>query len=329
MKNIIISVVVFVSIFSLYLPYRIAGAVILGCGGSNTNLSEPCAEQYCRLKFPYSVLDSLSSDGQATCKCRDDYQWNDSKTVCEKIKEEVVIGQPSFLIPPTTEARCNDLNESFVVIMPAKIRIGQSYNGYIKARKTIGCGSNFPIPERQDDKNCQQHYGLNSGWSGKSNSEDGPICDCVEGYRFDDIKNTCIAEPITPEELPEKPPTLTDDQLCEEKYESAKSVVAPDGTKSCECRHGYVWNSDKTTCIYTSIASTAKPISRIENPVAPESVTIVSSPTVIVPAPITSTKVTSTTTEATTTSSSVSSTTQKEAPVRQGFWARVWKWFSF
>lgn len=319
------ALIVFVFTFlSLLITSDKVMAVCVG-GGTCINYN------WCQTTYPNSVFDEKDeTTGEIKCKCKSGkYEWNEQHTACEIPQEEIVIGQPSFLIPPTVEDRCEDINRDFISLRPAKVRIGQSYNGYVKTRNRLGCGPGLPIPERQDDIACQRHYGLNSAWSGKSNSENGPICDCMDGYQFDDIQNTCIAKPITPEELPETSPTLTDDQICEEKYESAKSIVAPDGTRSCECRHGYIWNSDKTTCIYTSIASTAKPISRIENPVTSKSVTLASNPTVIVPVPTTSIITTSTVSEIITATPAISSTTQGELPPKVGFWARVWSWFRF
>ena len=291
-------------------PHKADAAIVCdgGCGASQ-EYTDQLNRAWCSTTYQNSIFSRMNGN-ERICECRVNYEWNNERTVCEIPQKSKT---PSIIIPPTPQTRCAELEESF-------IGDNRSYNSYIRSRLSNNCAGEIPV--RAEDQTCQNIYGNNSAWSGRQNENDGPICDCMTGYLFDDIKNTCVAEPVTPIEPPETPPTLTDDQICEEKYESAKSIVAPDGTKSCECRHGYVWNSDKTTCIYTPLSSTTKRVSRIENPITPESVNAI-------PVFTKSAVATSTALEVTIASSSISSTTQKEAPVRQGFWARVIKWFGF
>jgi hypothetical protein len=259
MKNILIPIIALISVFSFYLPYKTVGAVILGCGASNANLSEPCAEQYCRLKFSNSVLDSLSSDGQATCKCKDTYQWNSDETACEKSME------PSILIPPTPQTRCAELEESFT-------ENNLSYNGYIRSKLSNNCAGEIPV--RPEDQTCQRHYGPYSAWNGQRNENDGPICDCMTGYRYESSQNTCSLIPVPVVEISDET--------------QAPSIVIEEPEEVPQPQR--VINA---------------PVKRLEK----------AEPQVI-----------ATTTDVLATSS-ISTTTQKEVPVRQGFWSRVLRWF--
>lgn len=49
-----------------------------------------------------------------------------------------------------------------------------------------------PIPTKTNDQICQDNYGVNSVWYGTKNENGGLICDCKNGYQWNEGQTRCV-----------------------------------------------------------------------------------------------------------------------------------------
>jgi hypothetical protein len=94
-----------------------------------------------------------------------------------------------------------------------------------------------PITE-SNDQVCQNQYGASSDYTGKSNSQGGPICGCESGYQWNSNQTACVR-------------AKTGYQVCGDTYpnETWDGTYGSDGTYNCVCDSGFVMNSTKTGCV--------------------------------------------------------------------------------
>ena len=70
-------------------------------------------------------------------------------------------------------------------------------NGYTwKAQgQGKGCTAVSVAPVKTNDQQCQDSYGINSVWSGTSNSDGTLVCDCKNNYEWNQSQTQCISIP--------------------------------------------------------------------------------------------------------------------------------------
>ena len=99
--------------------------------------------------------------------------------------------------------------------------------------------STATTPQETNDQICQSSFGTYSEWSGKTNSNSQPTCDCQTGYSWDGSGNACTTQ-------------ISLQQSCQDQYGSGSYSYPQNGKAVCGCSSGYTWNSGQTACVQES-----------------------------------------------------------------------------
>ncbi len=132
-------------------------------------------------------------------------------------------------------------------------------------------------PQQTNEQRCQSEFGLNSTWSGEMDKQDSPTCVCQTGYSWDATGKACATEASLKQECRDNfglgsysdidngkavcncssgyqwnstmtacvaIPTLTNDQICDQKFNNSYSTPNSDGSNSCSCKSGYYWDNN-------------------------------------------------------------------------------------
>ncbi|MDP3697138.1 MAG: hypothetical protein Q8R55_03850 [Candidatus Taylorbacteria bacterium] len=86
-------------------------------------------------------------------------------------------------------------------------------------------------PTRTNDQICSDEFGQNWKWTG------GSTCGCKDGYT--QKNGECV----------------TYDQSCNISYPNTifQKIDATDGARICDCKTGYVWNEQRTSCVVAPV----------------------------------------------------------------------------
>jgi hypothetical protein len=87
-----------------------------------------------------------------------------------------------------------------------------------------------------DGQVCQDQYGTNSVWSGTTNAQGGPVCNCASGYTWNANNTGCVAE--------------NGYQVCSSEYpnETWGGTYTSTGTYQCVCDTGYSYDAATQSC---------------------------------------------------------------------------------
>lgn len=158
---------------------------------------------------------------------------------------------------------------------------------------------NLPLPEKETapiettspasktpNQICKEDYGTHSYSTGGKNASGGPICDCDDGYVWNDSRTACVVIPVKSGlevcqernglhatydsasnscgcaegydlgSVSEKCVTITAarDENCAQSYPGTSFLKydAESGKNICDCKSGYDWNDDRTACYTTA-----------------------------------------------------------------------------
>jgi len=154
-----------------------------------------------------------------SCKCDEGYAWIDNPTRCIKL-------------PCPT---------------------GYMYHGRYK---TLG-GGYLEYRCLTIDEVCKEDYGQNSYYT-RTDDDGTYYCSCEDGYEWNDERTTCIEKIIEQTSLcPEGyvfwgDKCITYDDSCIVYYGIYSHWTGEfnkDGNYICDCKDGYQWNGDRTTCV--------------------------------------------------------------------------------
>ena len=90
-----------------------------------------------------------------------------------------------------------------------------------------------PVAESNDQK-CQDSYGVDSDYSGQTNSQGGLICGCASGYTWNTGNTACVS-------------AETGYDVCVAMNATWDGTTDSNGKYNCTCEDGYVSNG--TTCV--------------------------------------------------------------------------------
>lgn len=93
-----------------------------------------------------------------------------------------------------------------------------------------------------NDQLCSEEYGQNWKWGGTKNDTGGLICGCKDGYT--QKNGQCVSH----------------DQACNISFPNTifTKIDDVDGTRTCDCKTGYTWNDQRTSCIVAPVVDRNK-----------------------------------------------------------------------
>lgn len=120
------------------------------------------------------------------------------------------------------------------------------------------CTNYKPAPAKTNDQFCKEGIKSKLGntiynlvWTGKTNSEGGPICGCPNDLAFNKSYQ-CVSKA----------------QACNDNFGS-NSTWSGNDTEVCSCVQGFEWNTEHTACIVTPIKTIAPVVQIKTKPAVP------------------------------------------------------------
>ena len=223
-------------------------------------------------QIPYSKVTWNPATEVATCTCKEGYVWNSDRTECIDSQR-----------PP--DDYCDVFPNSEIVKMDNGGWGCNCKSGFVWNEDHDAC-----ITKQQDAINrsdCSDYPNTTAVWS---DAEDGVICDCVNGYEWNE-NGQCIPNETTAATLadcsqyPNTKPIwsnldsalvcdcidgfiwkddlsgcekLSKSKLCDEAYPNTIPVLDKRTNEYfCECKKGYEWNKNETGCVPTEATAIA------------------------------------------------------------------------
>jgi len=104
------------------------------------------------------------------------------------------------------------------------------------AGNTNSVSESAVIPGETNDQQCQNYFGINSEWDGKTNSSGTPECLCQNSYSWNATGNSCDLQTSLEKE-------------CKDRFGKGSYSYTEEGKAVCGCKKGYQLNSKETLCI--------------------------------------------------------------------------------
>ncbi len=203
-------------------------------------------DQYC--KETAGINSSWNGD---QCTCNAGNVWNSSKTACISRTASCTAAYPNAV---WDGSKCTCMgnylwNPAETACITQESYCSQKYKNsqYERTTNTCGCMTGYEWNEQRTacltrtenfTQSCQKSFGSSSYYTGKLNSQGGPVCDCRNGSSWNTSGTMCISD--------------TDyDMVCKTKYGSNTYYTGEKNTTGevlCDCRSGYYWNDARTAC---------------------------------------------------------------------------------
>lgn len=123
-----------------------------------------------------------NSNGEYICGCKNGYKWNDNKSECIIVSSIICDLNAVYMRGPLNN------NTSPPCTCP---------NGYIWENRESRCILNSTLnTEVNKDQQCKNFYGIYSYWTGQFNDKGQFICDCKNGYKWNDNQTNCVENVI-------------------------------------------------------------------------------------------------------------------------------------
>jgi hypothetical protein len=205
----------------------------------------------CKCNYGYVVSGSSCVSGDIVCHSELGYgsSYDDASNKC-KCDYGYVIGTSGQCV--TTSSYCTDqlglMSQYDSLSKKCECMSNYEYNGSSCVYKSSYSNTGTYSPTSSD---CP----LNSSES----PTDSTKCTCNTGYQTNSAKDACVKIPT---------PTKTNDQLCQDSFGlnvSYNGTENSDGTVNCNCKPGYQWNNDRTSCVLTPIIPTSPVIQINQN----------------------------------------------------------------
>lgn len=111
-------------------------------------------------------------------------------------------------------------------------------NSLLEAESTE-TDSYIPVADRAKTPNqiCKENYGSHSYSTGAKNADGGPVCDCNDGYQWNDSQTSCVAVPKVKTGL----------EICQER--NGSNATYDSASNSCGCATGYSLGATSQQCV--------------------------------------------------------------------------------
>lgn len=191
-------------------------------------------DQICQDKYGLNNVwnGTKNNQGGLNCGCKEGYQWNEQGTSCVLDYNKI----------------CSD-----------KFGSGFIWYGTINSGGGPDCSS-----KEENNQICGKDFGVNSVWSGKLNDKGGLVCDCNNGYQWNDTKTSCVIKTVQIKNVINKSDCnngysknaenkcVENNQLCKNDFGENSKWGGKMNNKNgpvCDCNIGYYWNKEGTECL--------------------------------------------------------------------------------